>query len=188
MDVKTATGSCGHHSLYYYSVCSRNPPEWLSQLKPAKCHDRSKHWPTSVWPDWATSCCLGDFVMLVATIFSPNYPHFWALFEKMSKSFIFKWKNFGQLLFDIRRLFIQANWSHCPASNLFSFNFPKSECRWKKLNKEALENRSRDVSIKSINYSSEERTIMPTNKSVVVGQLVKLYRIRSWLSKFGNKF
>ena len=47
-----------------------------------------------VWPDWAISCTLGNFLNPVAIIILPKLPTFFAIFVKASKTFIFLGKSF----------------------------------------------------------------------------------------------
>ena len=65
----------------------------------------------TVWPDWAIYWALGNHSKPVATItIYPNHPHCWAIFVKVSKSFIFLVKSFLGNFFRHLVIFICPHW------------------------------------------------------------------------------
>ena len=64
----------------------------------------------SVWPDWAIYCNLGNFSKPVATIILPKSHTFWAIFGKVSKSFISLVKSFLGNFYRHLATFIWSSW------------------------------------------------------------------------------
>ena len=105
-------------------LCS--PPPWLGQCQhiTKKSSDKLRRIMIQIFSQgWVNAGIiessmtrLGDLSLFGNNIVTPHYPHFWPIFEKGSKSFIFSWwilprQLFGQLFSDIGRLFTQTYWS-----------------------------------------------------------------------------
>ena len=76
---------------------------------------------TTVWPDWAIYCTLGNFSKPVQQLFCQNRQHFKAIFVKVSKSVIFLVKSFlGNLSFlgNFYRHWATFHWSRWIGENV----------------------------------------------------------------------